>query len=86
MFAVCLFVTNPKGVAGTKLAHEVKVQQRTAWFMPRRLCESRAEIGFGEIADPVEVDESRFSRERMNMSRKRHRELKKAGAVRGMSG
>ena len=86
VFAVCLFVTNPKGIAGTMLAHEFKVQQMTAWFMLHRLCESRAEIGFEEIADPVEADESWFSGERMNMSRKRRGELKKAGAGRGTSG
>ncbi len=54
--------------------------------MRHRLCESRAEIGFEEIADPVEADESCFSGERMNLSRKRHREFKKAGAGRGTSG
>ena len=86
VFAVCLFVTNPKGVAGTMLAHEIKVQQMTAWFMLHRLCESRAEFGFEAIVDPVEADESCFSGECMNMSRKGPRELKKAGACRGTSG
>lgn len=86
VFAVCLFVTNPKGDADTMLAHEFKVQQMTAWFMLHRLRESRAETGFEKMADPVEADESRFSGGRMNMSRKRRRELKKAGAGRGTSG
>ena len=50
--------------------------------MLHRLCESRAETGLEEIADPVEADEACFSGERINMSRKRRRELKKAGACR----
>ena len=86
VFAVCLFVTNPKGTSSTKLGHEITVQQRTAWFMLHLLRESRAEIGFEEIADPVEADESRFFGERKNMSRKRRRELMKASAGRGTSG
>lgn len=68
MFAVCLFVTDPKGASSTKLGHEIKVQQRTAWFMLHLLRESRAKIGFEGIADPVEADGSRFSCEHKNMS------------------
>lgn len=68
VFAVCLFVTNPKGASSTRLGHEFKVRQRTAWFMLHLLRESRAEIGFEEIADPVDADDSRFSCERKNMS------------------
>ena len=55
-FAVCLFATNLKGVASTKLAPEIKGQQGTAWFMLHRPRESRAEIGLEEFADPVGAD------------------------------
>ena len=47
-FAVYLFATNLKGVSSMKLHRDLKVTQKTAWFMLHRLREA-----WGESASPT---------------------------------
>ena len=58
VFAVYLFVTNLKGVSSMKLHRDLKITQKTAWFMLHRLRESWAATGIEPFAGPVEVDET----------------------------
>ena len=59
VFAIYLYVTNLKGVSSMKLHRDIKVTQKTAWFMLQRLREAWDVSGIDAmIAGPVEVDET----------------------------
>ena len=58
VFAVYLYVTNLKGVSSMKLHRDLKVTQKTAWFMLHRLREAWGESGLEQFIGPVEVDET----------------------------
>ena len=57
-FAVYLYVTNLKGVSSMKLHRDLKVTQKTAWFMLHRLREAWTASGLDKFTGPVEVDET----------------------------
>ena len=57
-FAVYLYVTNLKGVSSMKLHRELKVTQKTAWFMLHRLREAWDESDAPPFSGPVEADET----------------------------
>lgn len=83
--AIYLDTTSLKGVASTKLARDIGVQQRTAWFMLHRIRE-----GFTgkdvPLDGPVEVDETYIGGKRKNVSNAKRRALKQEGAGRGSVG
>ena len=58
VFAIYLHMTSLKGVSSMKLHRDLKVTQKTAWFMLHRIREAwateRQELFYG----PVEVDET----------------------------
>ncbi len=84
-FAVYLFVTNLKGVSSMKLHRDIKVTQKTAWYMLHRLRDSWELSGIEELmAGPVEVDETYMGGKRKNMSNKKRKELAHLG--RGTAG
>lgn len=56
-FAVYLYLTSLKGVSSMKLHRDLKVSQKTAWFMLHRIREAWDRPGVA-IAGPVEVDET----------------------------
>ena len=58
VFAIYLEVTSLKGVSSMKLHRDLKVTQKTAWFMLHRLRESWAEEKAQRFDGPVEVDET----------------------------
>ena len=59
VFAIYLESTSLKGISSMKLHRDIKVTQKTAWFMLHRLRESWAIKGDGEpMAGPVEIDET----------------------------
>ena len=66
-FAVYLYVTNLKGVSSMKLHRDLKVTQKTAWFMLHRLRESWGSAGLDSFAGPVEADETYIGGQRKNM-------------------
>ena len=57
--AVYMFATNLKGVSSMKLHRDLKITQKSAWFMGQRLREAWGSIASVEnMEGPVEVDES----------------------------
>ena len=81
VFAVYLYVTNLKGVSSMKLHRELKVTQKTAWFMLHRLREAWGESGLEQFVGPVEADETYMGGKRSNMPKAKRRKLKGRGAV-----
>ena len=79
-FAVYLYVTNLKGVSSMKLHRDLKITQKTAWFMLHRLREAWGASGLeASFAGPVEVDETYIGGKRKNMSNKKRKALKDTG-------
>ena len=58
VFAVYLYVTSLKGISSMKLHRDIKVTQKTAWYMLHRLRDAWDESGLEPLAGPVEVDET----------------------------
>ncbi len=72
--AVYLFATHVKGVSSMKLHRDLKVSQKTAWFMAHRLREAGKMRHKVEFIGPVEVDETFFGgREKNKHSHKKLR-------------
>ena len=81
-FAVYLYITNLKGISSMKLHRDLKVTQKTAWFMLHRLREAWDISGLPPMKGPVEVDETHVGgNPRAMHSRKRRRlqERKRGG-------
>ena len=57
-FAIYLETTSLKGVSSMKLHRDIKVTQKTAWFMLHRIRQAWAGGGFEKMDGPVEVDET----------------------------
>ncbi|MCY3507304.1 MAG: IS1595 family transposase [Chloroflexi bacterium] len=57
VWAVYLSATNLKGVSSMKLHRDLKISQKSAWFMAHRIREAMASDG-GFLSGPVEVDET----------------------------
>ena len=53
-----LLTTNLKGVSSRKLQRDLKLSQKTAWFLAHRIREAWAEDGDTISPGPVEVDET----------------------------
>ena len=67
--AIYLCLTSLKSVSSMKLHRDLKVSQKTAWFMLHRIREAWMPKGGGKPYDgPVEVDETYFGGKRANMS------------------
>ena len=77
--AVYLCVTSLKSVSSMKLHRDLKVSQKTAWFMLHRLREAWARETSGPFQGPVEVDESYFGGKRKNMSNAKRKALEGTG-------
>jgi len=59
LFGLYLFTTNLKGVSSMRLHRELKITQKSAWFMLHRLRESWEVAGLDEkLKGPNEVDET----------------------------
>ena len=76
VFAIYREVTSLKGVSSMKLHRDIKVTQKTAWFMLHRLREVWAKDKAGRFGGPVEVDETYIG----GRERNKHAS-KKLGAV-----
>ena len=81
VFAVYLYVTNLKGVSSMKLHRDLKVTQKTAWFMLHRLREAWDDSGLGAFDGPVEADETYMGGKRKNMPKSKRKKLTGRGAV-----
>ena len=78
-FAVYLYVTNLKGVSSMKLHRDLKITQKTAWFMLHRLREAWDESGLEQFVGPVEVDETYIAGKKKNMSKAKRRKVRGRG-------
>ena len=79
VFAVYLLSTNLKSVSSMKLHRDLKVTQKTAWFMLHRLREAWDLEVEDPFDGPVEVDETYFGGKRRNMPKARRKELEGRG-------
>lgn len=76
---IYLCLTDLKSVSSMKLHRDLKITQKSAWFMLHRLREAWApELG-NPFDGPVEVDETYVGGRRKNMSNARRKELASAG-------
>ena len=57
-FAIYMETTSLKGVSSMKLHRDLKVMQKTAWFMLHRIREAWHRKSSEKMAGPVEIDES----------------------------
>ena len=81
VFATYLYVTSLKGVSSMKLHRDLKVTQKTAWYMLHRLREAWDESGLDAMLGPVEVDETFIGGKRQNMPKaKRKIRARRGGA------
>ena len=83
--AIYLNATSLKGVSSMKLHRDLKITQKSAWFMAHRLRDAFASEK-DLFVGPVEVDETYMGGKRKNMSNAKRKELKKAGLKQGPSG
>ena len=78
--AFYLFATNLKGVSSMKLHRDLKITQKSAWFMAHRLRESWQDRG-SMFSGPVEADETFIGGKRKNMPKaKRAQPARRGGA------
>ena len=78
-FAIYLELTSLKGVSSMKLHRDLRITQKTAWFMLHRIREAFANPAREAMAGPVEADETYMGGKRRNMSNAKRRALKNAG-------
>ena len=81
--AIYLLTTSLKGQSSMKLHRDLKVTQKTAWFLAHRIRKTFAnddDADEGEhFSGPVEVDETYMGGRRANMSNARRKELADTG-------
>ena len=75
--AIYLVTTSLKGVSSMKLHRDLKVTQKTAWFMLHRIRETWGQDDTPPFPGPVEVDETYVGGRRKNMRASKRRELLK---------
>ena len=76
--AIYLFTTSLKGVSSMKLHRDLKISQKSAWYMMHRIREVYGTDN--PLYDgPVEVDETYMGGKRKNMSNKKRKALKDTG-------
>ena len=80
--AIYLCLTSLKSVSSMKLSRDIKVSQKTAWFMLHRIREAWNHPANGNhFAGPVEVDEAYMGGKRRNMSNAKRKTLTGRGTV-----
>ena len=80
-FAIYLEMTSLKGVSSMKLHRDLRVTQKTAWFMLHRIREAWADEKAALFSGPVEADETYIGGKRKNMSKDKRAVLTGRGAV-----
>ena len=81
IIATYLMATSLKSVSSMKLHRDLKVNQRTAWFLAHRLRAALSEGGKGLLTGPAEADETFFGGKRANMPKAKRKSLKGRGGV-----
>ena len=65
-FGIYLTATSLKGTSSMKLHRDLKITQKSAWFMAHRIRDALGAPGGSLFAGPVEVDESYFGGKEKN--------------------
>ncbi len=79
-FAIYLNATSLQGVSSMKLHRDLKITQKSAWFMAHRLREAFASEQ-GLFVGPVEIDETYMGGKRKNMPKAKRKHLSGRGPV-----
>jgi len=83
--AVWMLMDNPKGVAASRLASQIGVTHKTAWFMLHRLretCQSaNLKADAPDTSEPVEADETYVGGKYQRMHAWKRRELYSQGGA-----
>ena len=80
VLAIYILTTGIKGTSSMKLHRDLKVSQRTAWYLAHRIRESWSDNAGRKFSGPVEVDEAYFGgKEKNKHSKKKLRENWLAG-------
>lgn len=72
-WAIYLWTTSLKGVSSMKLHRDLKISQKSAWFMAHRLRETFTETDI-QFDGPVELDETYMGGKRRNMHKAKRQE------------
>lgn len=79
LMAIYLLNTNLKGVSSMKLARDLDVTQKTAWFLSRRIRKAFEDQQEAKFVSDVEVDETYMGGEYRNMHTSRKPRMSGAG-------
>ena len=80
--AIYLCLTSLKSVSSMRLHRDLKISQKTAWFMLHRLREAWVpKHNDDQFSGPVEVDETYMGGKRRNMSNEKRKGLTGRGAA-----
>ena len=80
IIGIYLWSISLKGVSSMRLHRDLKITQKSAYFMAARLREAWTDSG-GVFAGPIEVDEAYFGGKRKNMSNAKRKELRAQAGV-----
>ena len=78
VIAIYLLTTSLKGQSSMKLHRDLKITQKTAWFLAHRIRKTFANHGDnkgGHFSGPVEVDETYMGGKRKNMPKSKRKKL-----------
>ena len=78
--AIYLWATSLKGVSSMKLHRDLKITQKSAYFLAQRLREAWSDTG-GDMTGPVEVDETYIGGKARNMHADKRAKLTGRGGV-----
>ena len=80
LMAMYLLNTNLKGVSSMKLARDLEITQKTAWFLAHRIRKAFEDQQEAKFVSPVEVDETYMGGKYSNMHKSRKPRMMGAGA------
>ena len=79
LMAIYLLNTNLKGVSSCKLARDLDVTQKTAWFLAHRIRKAFEDQQDAKFVSPVEVDETYMGGKYANMHKSKKPRMSGAG-------
>jgi transposase-like protein len=80
-FAVYLFTAHKKGISSHQLARDLKITQKSAWFMLQRIREAFSHDEASNLSGEVEIDESYLGGKESNKHKSIRQATKKASGV-----
>ncbi|MDE0291126.1 MAG: IS1595 family transposase [Candidatus Dadabacteria bacterium] len=80
LMAIYLLNTNLKGVSSCKLARDLNITQKTAWFLAHRIRRAFEDQQNAKFVSPIEIDESYIGGKYHNMHKSKKPRMVGAGA------